>query len=128
METLEQTTVTIPTHLSRPRRIIGPFTKNQVLSILLGIGFSAELYFSLAFFNQIGSFGNILRLVIGTLPLSCVVLASLFSFAGRPLGTWAVLLLLYCIREKDSFWCSVCKRDRYAFAPEHEQKTEEKQV
>src|SRR5581483_7469823 len=64
MESSETTTITIPTHLSRPRRVIGPFTRNQVLCIFLGIAFSAELYFGLATLSKLGSFGGIVRLVI----------------------------------------------------------------
>lgn len=128
MTTEETKTITIPTHLSGPRRVIGPFTRNQVLCILLGIGFSAELYFGLAGLATFGNFGSILRLVIGTLPLDGILLASILSFGGRSLGAWIILFFLYLTRQKETCWCSVCKHDRYAFAPDEEKQSEEKKV
>jgi hypothetical protein len=104
----------IPTHLSLPRRIIGPFTRMQLLLIFLGAICSANLYASLAFLDHHGAGGLATHLLISLIPLLLALLLATIYLASRSLGTWCVLALRHWYKPREVVWKSICQHDVFS--------------
>ncbi len=110
----------IPTHLSTPERIIGPFTARALLLVLLGcaVGYSWWLRSGLWFQGLPGGWHLALRLTGALLPPLLALMLGLGQVAGRPLDAWCVIVLLALRRPRRALWCSVSLQDRAALPAE----------
>jgi hypothetical protein len=111
-EQSEQRT-TIPSHLNKEDRLLGPFTRQGLLVFILGCGASIEIYLDLRGLAHFGSFGALLQLVCTAVPIVLAMLLTQKAWAGRTLSTWLFLYGLYLFRPKQCVWLSVQVRDRY---------------
>jgi hypothetical protein len=103
----------IPTHLNKPDRVLGPFTRQGLLVFIIACGISVELYMYLAILTPWGAYGGALQIGLAALPLLLALLLTQKTWQGRTLGTWCFLSLLYWHRPKLCLWLSVQLRDRY---------------
>lgn len=110
---------TIPTHLSKQEKVLGPFTRRGVLLLLIGAGFAADLYYNLASLDTYGMVGLVIHLCITAVPLLGASTIALTTIAGRTLDVWMFIAFLYLRRPKYALWQSVCLYDPYAL-PEEE--------
>lgn len=105
-------TVTIPTHLSQPHRVLGPFTRLQLLLVFIGAAIGANIYVTTGVLH--GVVGNWVRAGIAAFPFLLALAITLISLAHRTLGEWLVLAFLYRRKQHLVPWKSVCLQDSFA--------------
>lgn len=100
----------VPTHIKTPETLITllgvSLSVRQFLLILVGVSLSYRVWLTLGLLALFPA-GQIVRGGLAALPLCAALAFAFVSVAARPLDTWCVVAIRYCLRPRRFLWRSV---------------------
>jgi len=109
-----------PTQLGAPEKLLWGLTARQLFILALGCSLGYRLWAPCAFLLAYGMAGFGTRLLLASLPVLLALALATIQLGGRFLEIWAILLLRYWSKQKQTVWCSVHVKDRYALVSARE--------